>query len=358
MSLRALDRFFGHELALDPGSAYVRALACRNPNEARVVAVPSVLARLERGSGAFLRSDLAGDAAKALAARTGAGDGSGAVTVVRPISRGAVTDIAAAERLFAHVLGGEAPGRGWGARPRVIAGVGAGQGSVEQRALIEAREGAGAKSVRLVPGLVACAAALEHEAAGDAAAARAGRLVIELGAERTGVGVASRSVVATRAYLPLGFADIDAALAGALCRRGISVSPAEATRLREGLGLPAIDSPAPAPGPLADAEDVLPGHVGEAVAPFLRMIADLVRGVLARAPEGVIESVIDSRAGSAGVDEGSDATCAVLAGGPAATPGLAEFLAADLGVPVRVARDAASLRVRGLALLGRQGSGR
>lgn len=347
MPLGSLGRIFGCDLAIDPGSESVRALG----RSGEVVAVPSVLARVEPGHGSFLRRDLVGESAKTVESRSageGAEGGRGSrfsssdvgVTIFRPISHGAVRDIAAAERLFAHVFR-EAPGRTWGARPRVVAGAGAGLSTVELRATSEALEGGGAKVVRLVPGLVACALALERS---ERTAEGAVRLILELGAERTGVGIASRTGVVVSAHLPLGFSDIDRALAGALARRGLAVSLREATQLREGLGLPASGSSPARKGllaDLADIEDVLPRDVGAAIEPFLLYVADAVRGVLSRAPEGVAENLFDYGA--------------ALAGAPGATPGLAEFLEADLELPVRAAPDGAALRVRGLALLAEEG---
>jgi len=358
--LGSFGRMFGYDLALDPGSESVRALG----RSGEVVAVPALLGRVDPGRGSFLRKDLVGESAKTLQLRSmGEGAPAGlpqgsAARILRPISRGAVTDVAAAERLFAHVFR-EAPGRTWGARPRVVAGVNAGLSTVELGALVEALESAGARAVSLVPGLVACALALqrsrqdEQDAPDGGPAAEGGgedvhrgdrlgspfspQLVIELGAERTGIGIASRAGVLASTHVPLGFRDLDTALAGQLRRRGLPVGAAEAARAREGLGLPAPGGAPTSPGPLSDTEDVLPRDVGAAIAPFILWITDEVRAVLARAPEGVAESLLEYGA--------------VLAGAPAATPGLAEFIAADLELPVCAAHDPAALRVKGLALV-------
>ncbi len=354
MPLGALGRVLGYDLALDPGSESVRALA----RTGEIVAVPSVLARVDPSGGGFLRTELVGEPARALEPRAAASErgssrlasagrperGPGPdVRIVKPIARGAVTDVAAAERLFAHVFQ-EAPRRTWGARPRVIAGVAAGLTPVEQRALAAALKGAGAKGVTLVPALAACVIALERYAPPPNPGASSGgtaRLVVELGAERTGFGIASRSGVIVSGCLGLGSRDLDLALAGRLRRRGLAVSTEKAGRLRRELGLPAPGAGLRDDGddsaPLRDPEDVLPRDVGAAVGPFLALIADELRGILVRSPDGVAEDVLEF-----GV---------ALAGAPAATPGLADALAADLELPVTVARGSAELRVRGLALL-------
>jgi len=354
LPLGALARVLGYDLALDPGSESVRALA----RTGDIAMVPSVLARVEASAGGFLRTELVGGAARALEPRAAADErGSsrlasarrpdsgrgGDVRIVRPIARGAVSDVAAAERLFAHVFQ-EAPRRTWGARPRVVAGVGSGLTAVEQRALAASLKGAGAKGVTLVPSLAACVISLEHSAYAprEGAEARgAARLIVELGAERTCFGVASRSGVIASGHLALGARDLDLALAGALRRRGLAISIEDAGGLRRELGLPApgLDSPEEEPParPLRDTEDVLPRDIGAALGPFVRLIADEVRELLVRSPDGVAEDAL--RYG------------VTLAGAPAATPGLAEVLAADLELPVSVAREPAELRVRGLALL-------
>jgi actin-like ATPase involved in cell morphogenesis len=352
LPLGALGRVLGYDLALDAGSESVRALA----RTGEIVAVPSVIARVDPSGGGFLRTELVGEAARSLEPRAAASErghvrlasagrperGSGHdVRVVRPITRGAVADVDAAERLFAHVFQ-EAPRRTWGARPRVVAGVSAGLTPVEQRALAAALKGGGAKGVTLVPALVACAIALErHGRTSPSDGGGAARLVVELGAERTGFGIASRSCVIQSGHLGLGGRDLDLALAGSLRRRGLAISTGDAGRLRMELGLPTpgagLRADEDASDPLRDAEDVLPRDVGAAMGPFLRLIADEVRELLIRSPDGVAEDVLGY-----GV---------ALVGAPAATPGLADVLSADLELPVTVPREPESLRVKGLALL-------
>jgi rod shape-determining protein MreB len=383
MPLRSLGRLLGYALALDPGSRSVKALAAGG----RVAEVPSLVARVDPGRAALLGAEPVGEEARALSYSRRPG-----VTIIRPIERGVIADVGAAEKLFAHVFAlmlEEAPGRVWTSRPRVICGIGAGLTEVEQRAFADVLDRAGARSVDLVPSLAACACALDRQAAEDARkeegmepqidADRRGygrgrgedeirigvhprspppggqdlrftrlrrvpsgvHLVAELGHGRTGVGLASVSGVLASRHVPLGARDLDLALSGYLRRRGLVVSVEDAARLRETLGLPA-SHPSREDGPprsdrLKDVEDCLPRHVGAALAPFLELLVDSVREVIAAAPGDVVEDLLD---------EGL-----VLAGAPAATPGLAGAIGTDLELPARVAPEPAGLRVRGLALL-------
>ncbi len=387
MPLRSLGRLLGYALALDPGSRSVKALAAGG----RVAEIPSLVARVDPGRAALLGVEPVGEEARALSYSRRPG-----VTVIRPIERGVIADTGAAEKLFAHVfslapdegtegtvLGGLSP---FSARPRVICGIGAGQTEVEQRAFADVLDRAGARSVDLVPSLAACACALDRLDAGeeggmqpqiDADGRGCGRgnvkdeirtgvhprspppggqdlrsprlrrvpsgvhLVAELGHGRTGVGLASTSGVLASSHVPLGARDLDLALSGYLRRRGLVVSVGDATRLREKLGLPA-SHPSREDGPprsdrLKDIEDVLPRHVGAALAPFLELLVDAVLEVIAAAPGEVVEDLLDDGL--------------VLAGAPAATTGLAAAIEADLELPARIAPDPARLRVRGLALL-------
>ncbi len=344
-ALPALPILLGYDLALDPGSESVKLLARTAASPGGVIAVPSLVARVSPGRTGFLRSEVAGSPARLIAARSEAARGAGpagtkdpGVRITRPISRGVVVDVRAAERLFQHVFQA-APGRTWSARPRVLAGAGAGMSDVEENALADVLEGAGARRVRMVPSLVACAVALDAMGArgpGGATGEGSVYLVMELGAGGTGLGFASRSGVLASAHVPLGSRDLDRALAGQLARRGLSVTDAEAERLRRDLGLPAPGAPADE-SPLGDIEDVLPRHVGAALDPFIAYLADELRRLLARSPEGAVEDLID--------------TGVVLAGGPAATPGLAARVSHDIELPVRVAPDPAFLTVAGLAIL-------
>jgi rod shape-determining protein MreB len=379
MPLRSLGRLLGRALALDPGSRCVKALVPGRPGNgedqtsasgrpgkdlarasgpgAGIAEIPSLVARVDPGRAALLGTEPVGEAARVLSFSERPG-----VTIVSPIERGAVADPGAAEKLFAHVFSSmldETTGRVWASRPRVICGVGAGLTEVEQRALADALDRAGARQVHLVPSLVACACALEGCPAvgstplsgrpgaktlrGPAGQVEPGRvhLVAELGHGRTGVGLASGSGVLVSRSVPAAACDLDLALSGYLRRRGLVVSTEETSRLREGLGLPAEpvcreDGPSRTER-VEDIEDVLPRHVGAALAPLLELIVDSVREVLAVAPGGVVEDLLE---------EGL-----VLAGGPAATPGIARAISHDLELPARIAPDPAHLRVRGLALV-------
>jgi rod shape-determining protein MreB len=323
-----LDRAFNQDIALDPGSEHCRVMA--GPTEALVV--PSLVARIRPGYLPFMRGEAVGLQAREVALRsqrdeTGRGGVPG-VELIRPIRRGAIADAFAAERLFAHIFR-EAPGRRWGARPRVLCGIGPGVTPAQQRTMVDALDRGGAKRIKLVPALSACVLALKPVDPSTV------RLIVEFGAECTGIGIASCTGVVKASSLPLGSFDLDRVLAGSLRRRGLAVGIDRATALREGLGLPTVGSDSCDDGePLCDVEDVLPRHVGAALGPFVRYIADEVIDVMSRAPEGAASDIVEG-----GI---------VLAGAPAATPGIAETLAADIGIAVACARFPDTLRVRGL----------
>lgn len=359
-----LSSLLGGGVALDPGSESVRAMS---PGDAEALAVPSLLARPGRGR-LFLRSEILGEAALALAESAGLrGPGSSAsgASITRPIVRGAVADLAAAERLFAYVFQ-EAPGRTWPARPRVVCGFGPGTTNVAKQALLEALERAGARRVHLVPSLSACAAAIRgqsvHRPQGTgeppsktlrARSAEKGRpegvsgrtaFVIELRPETTGFGVASRVGVLAGGAVPLGTRDLDRMLAGYLSSKmtqGPALGAREARELRVTLGMPSPDADLAASLPrgrdpqIDSLDDVLPRHLGAALGPVLSLMAGEMRAVLARVPEGALEEIAEDGA--------------VLAGGGALTPGLGEWFSRELQMPVRTAPRPHELRVRGLA---------
>jgi len=328
--LGPLGKAFGQQLALDPGSQTCRVFAASTG----VVAIPSLVARVEPGSGALRRSEVVGEEAIAVASRAqrdGAGVGLGGVTLSRPIVRGAIADGVAAQRVFTHIFR-ESPVRKWGARPSVVCGIGPGITGTEQRAFVDALDRSGAKRIKLVPSLAACALTLEEGAAGVGRA----RLIVEMGYERIGIGVATGAGVIVSAGLWLGGYDLDRVLVGALRRRGLDVTFDQARALREGLGFPDRSAEtADEDDELQEIDDVLPRHVGAALRPFVLYVADEIREVLALTPEGAAEDVLGG-----GV---------VLCGGAAQTPGLSSLLGEDLGVEVTTASRPTTVRVRGLA---------
>jgi rod shape-determining protein MreB len=326
---------FNHELALDPGSENARASA-RGGN---VITVPSLIATVERGQMSLVGTEAVGRDALSIAARSQrervSAKGLAGVTLVNPISRGAVSDAAAAEKLFSHIFR-EAPGRTWGARPSILCGVSPGLTAAEQRGLVDALDRSGAKRIRLVPSLAACALALEKMSDGGSGAAR---LIVELGAERTGIGIASKSGVLASRGLAFGARDMDRIFLGRLKRQGLQIGLDEARDLREGLGMPSsstegLDSWTGALEILEDVEDILPRHVGGALAPYVLHIADEIRDVMARAPDEAASDIL--------------AEGVMLAGGASAMPGLAEFLSNDLQMPVRKLPMCQNLRIKGL----------
>jgi actin-like ATPase involved in cell morphogenesis len=161
-------------------------------------------------------------------------------------------------------------------------------------------------------------------------------LIVEMGYERIGFGVATGAGVLVSGGLDLGGYDLDRVLVGALRRRGLTVSFDQARALREGLGFPdsALDT-GEDEDELREPDDVLPRHVGPALRPFVLFIADEIREILARTPGEAAEDVL-----GCGV---------ILCGGAAQTPGVARLMGEDLGVPVTVAPKPATVRVRGLA---------
>jgi hypothetical protein len=278
----------------------------------------------------------------------------------------------------------------------VILGLGAGISEAEAALLVEVLEAAGAGRVVPVPALAACALGISEKWGHDASArpcsgdGRPGygqrddvaspllpqfppgpvRLIIELGAERICMGLATAACVIAAGHVPLGFRDLDRALQGHLARRGVVLSEAGAESARRALGLPAAEAgpktedgrvktatAQPPPGVNAvdpvnlfnleagathetrdPMDDVLPRDVGRALDPFLAHVADETRRLLSRAPEGAGEEAL-----SHGL---------VLAGRPAGTPGLAERLSRELGWPPETTLVAPDLRAEGLALLG------
>ncbi|HEX2313993.1 MAG TPA: rod shape-determining protein [Thermomonospora sp.] len=293
-----------------------------------VVAVtPSVLAVCAR-TGRCLAT---GHQALAMRERTPAG-----VRFSWPFEGGVPVEDEPARRLLTRLLY-EAHHRRHLANPRIAVAVPSQITDVQQHALANTLDAAGARQVTLVP--TPLAAALGAGLPPDRPRAV---MVIDLGAVVTDIAVMSMGQIVSARTVRLGGRDLDAAIVGHVRRtRGVLIGDESAAEAKARIAAGAHrDEGVLVEG--RDAADGLPrpvllgaADIGAAVTAPLEEIFDAVQGVLQRCTPEMVRDL--STGGVA------------LTGGGARFPSLAALVRAQTGLPARVAGDPGEAVVLGTA---------
>lgn len=321
---RSLARMFSADLGVDLGSAYVRVYS-RHTGE--ILSEPSVVARDRRSH----EARAIGREAEAMIARLPE-----SIVEVRPIRDGAIADFEATEALLRAMVR-RARNRLAFRRPRMVMSVPCELTQVERRALVQAARSAGAREVFLLAAPMAAALG-----AAVPAAARGGKLVIDLGAGTTEVAVVTLSGVVHARTMRLGGAHLDQGVQTWLKKKmDVQVGPLAARALKEQLGcaLPRQDLREVC----IDARDRISGELRvvrikaeelrEALAAPVAALVNAVRTVLEDAPAELAADIAHN-----GI---------VLAGGGALLEGFAGLLTRELRLPVSVAKDPQTAVVAG-----------
>ena len=308
------------DLAVDLGTA---STLVGVTGEGITVDEPSVVA-VRHGSRQVLgRGTAVGRLAKQMIGRTPEG-----VAAVRPIRSGVVTDFEVCEAMLRYFMrkAGRQP---FGMRPRVVVTVPSGVTPVERRAVFNSAERAGAGQVFLLDEAYAAGVG-----AGLPVSQPVASMICCIGGGTTEIAVFSLGEVVAGASLRVGGDDMDEAVANYMRRQyALKLGPQSAERLKIELG-----SAAPLDEELAveigwlDAVSNVPRKavvtsedIREALSgPLERILAGL-RSTLERCPAEIVADLAD-----AGL---------VLAGGGCLLRQLDRYLADQLGIPARRARQ-------------------
>lgn len=266
-----------------------------------------------------------GDSSEDLIGRSG-----GDVRVIHPLRDGVIVDYEMAQMMI-HYFVSKAIGARRFSRPRVVATIPGEVSKVERRAVINAMQRIGARSIFVVE--QAFAAAL---GTGLPVYEPTGNLVVDIGGGTTEVALVSMGGIVLSHSIRVAGNKIDEAIAGFLKKQhAILVTD----RVAEQIKLDIADiRPEIAPEHMAvvRGRDIATGmpmtvdvnmkRVSESVKEPVREIMDAVRWVLGRIPPELCADILQN-----GI---------FLTGGTAALPGLDAMIATEFGVPVSVARDA------------------
>lgn len=258
------------------------------------------------------------------------------VRVVRPLEGGVIADFDAAVTLLRHLIH-EALGHRPLLAPTVITAESTRATQVEQRALINALRAAGAGEVITVPRALAAAVG-----AGIPMDQPECRLVVDMGAGSTDIGVISMGMIAAGETLHFGGDDLDEAIRRYVQRRyriPIGLARAEDIKIMAGALSPDLAGEQMRLSELQGDEANGSGNqrlegIAELLRASLKPVAAEVLWILDSLPERQLDEIVQ-------VDS-------VLTGGCAQLRGITELLSEDLQLRVIAAPDPMSCTILGL----------
>src|SRR3984957_8536002 len=221
--LKRLRGYFSDDLSIDLGTANTLIYA---KSRGIVLNEPSVIS-VQRKPGGIKEVVAVGMEAKRMLGRT-----PDHITTVRPLKDGVISDFTYTEAMLQHFINKVHSNRLIRASPRVLVCVPFGATEVERRAIKESAEGAGARSVDIVPEPMAAAVGAGlpvHEARGS--------MIVDIGGGTTEVAVVSLNGIVYAASIRLGGDKFDEAITQYVRRNyGILIGEATAERIKIEIG--------------------------------------------------------------------------------------------------------------------------
>lgn len=316
---------FSKRIGIDLGTANV---VVSDHDRGIVLDEPSVVAIAERDNTVVA----VGNEARAMIGRH-----PGSIQVIRPMRDGVIADYLITEAMLRYFIAGVV-GRFNVVRPEVMISVPIGVTGVEQRAVRDAAEAAGARRpAHLIPEPLAAAIGAEIPVGSPR-----GHMVIDIGGGRTEAAVISLFGVVASESVRIAGDRLDDAIAQYIKRRHnlvIGERTAEEVKLTIGSAVP-LDEELTAGVRGRDQITGLPrtitvrsSEVTQAISEHLVTIVQTARRVLERTPPELASDVIDR-----GI---------VLTGGGALLRGIDQLILHETGVPVHIAEDPLRCVARG-----------
>ncbi len=321
----SLSRLFDttpHDIAIDLGTVntivYLRGRGI-------VLNEPSVVAVEDNGSTPRLRA--VGAEAKLMIGRTPAG-----VRTVRPLRDGVIADVDIAEQMI-KVFIGMAGGRvRFRRRPNIIVSIPSGATQVERRAIRQAANNAGARTVRLIEEPMAAAIG-----AGLPVNAPLGTMVVDIGGGTTEVAVLSLGSLVRHSSVRVGGDKMDDAITSTIRRNhNLVIGESTAERIKMGIGIATMPEDGRGLSMAVRGRDLVSGvpreieiAQGDIAGPLGDLAGQIVQAVIATLSATAPELAADIHR------EGI-----VMTGGGSLLPGIRELLERTAGVPVTIAEDA------------------
>ena len=327
--LKRLRGHFSNDLSIDLGTAntliYVKSRGIVL-NEPSVVAVQN-----EPGRGGKIVVAV-GTEAKKMLGRT-----PGHITAVRPMKDGVIADFTYTEKMLQYFINKVHGHRFFSPSPRVLVCVPFGSTQVERRAIKESAQGAGARSVDIVPEPMAAAVGAGlpvHEARGS--------MVLDIGGGTSEVAVVSLNGIVYAASVRMGGDKFDEAITQYVRRNyGILIGEVTAERIKIEIG-------SAFPGEQVREITVRGRNLSEGAPRSFTLNSNEILQALEE-PLQVIVSAVRQALEQTPPDLGSDVAerGIVLTGGGALLRDIDKLIMTETGLPVIIAEDPLTCVARG-----------
>jgi rod shape-determining protein MreB len=326
--LKRFRGYFSNDLSIDLGTSntliYVKSRGVVL-NEPSVVSV-----KKEPGGGKVVVA--VGAEAKKMLGRT-----PGHITAVRPLKDGVISDFTYTETMLQYFINKVHGNRFLGASPRVLVCVPYGATEVERRAIRESAEGAGARSVDIVPEPLAAAVGAGlpvHEARGS--------MILDIGGGTSEIAVVSLNGIVYAASVRVGGDKLDDAIMQYVRRNyGILIGDATAERIKIELG-------SAYPGEQVREISVRGRNLSEGVPRGFTLNSNEIQQALEEPLQGIVSAVRQALERTP-PDLGSDVAerGIVLSGGGALLRDIDKLITKETGLPVVIADDPLTCVARG-----------
>ncbi len=317
--------WLSNDLAIDLGTATTLVYVS---GEGIVINEPSVVA-VEKKTQKMMA---VGIEAKRMLGRT-----PGTIEAIRPMKDGVISDFDIAELMLRHFIR-QATGRTIFVHPRIVIGVPSRITQVEQRAVIDSAESAGAREVYLIPEPVAAALGV-----GLPITEPCGNMVVDIGGGTTDIAVISLGGIVNSESVKVAGDRMDEVIVNHMRRKhGLLIGDHMAERIKKDVG---------SAYPLGEKKtmmvrgrDLVSGipqtvnvddaEIYEALSDPINVIIDTIKQSLEKTPPELAGDIIDR-----GI---------VLAGGGSMVTGLDTRLREETGLPIITVDDPLTAVVRGV----------
>src|ERR1700691_734052 len=326
---KRLRGYFSNDLSIDLGTAntliYVRERGI-------VLNEPSVVAVQDEPTRGGKIIVAVGVEAKNMLGRT-----PGHITAVRPMKDGVIADFTYTEKMLQYFIKKVHGNRFLSPSPRVLVCVPFGSTQVERRAIKESAEGAGARSVDIVPEPMAAAVG-----AGLPVQEARGSMVLDIGGGTSEVAVISLNGIVYAASVRIGGDKFDEAITNYVRRNyGILIGEATAERIKLEIG-------SAYPGQTVREISVKGRNLSEGVPRSFTLNSNEILEALQEPLQGIVGAVkqaLEQTPPELGADVAERGI--VLTGGGALLRDVDKLLMEETGLPVVVADDPLTCVARG-----------